>query len=263
MIKIRGQRGLRWRLLPLVRLAFQFGGKGWNGFYAWMLNRIERGNTLDHVLKEAAKRAKGDAKEGERGLYDLRFAQNHLDLLIEQGLKPQCKLFDFGCGYGRSAVPLLKYLEPGNYIGVDLSAERIRIAKEYVAHEGLSDRAPTFIASLDNSMAYLPDASIDFAFSKAVMVHVPVHEIAIILKSMRRVMKPGGVYIFDHEVDGDSTDAVTVKDFWHPPHIMDAMAAAAGFETVEIKNPLPDQVGRKKFDPDLSSYARMVRLTAK
>ena len=45
--------------------------------------------------------------------------------------------------------------------------------------------------------------------------------------------------------------------------IIDSLADAAGFDCVEIENPFPDQAGRKKYDPALVSYARLIKLTAR
>jgi SAM-dependent methyltransferase len=41
------------------------------------------------------------------------------DYLVREGLKPSDKVLDIGCGSGRVGIWLIRYLDPGNYFGVD------------------------------------------------------------------------------------------------------------------------------------------------
>lgn len=66
--------------------------------------------------------------------------------------------------------------------------------KELLQKNGLEYRAP-----FDVRQTGLPSQSIDMVFSRTVLEHIPKKDIALIMKEMRRIMKPGGVMI--HIID--------------------------------------------------------------
>jgi ABC-2 type transport system ATP-binding protein len=76
-----------------------------------------------HRQKSPAERAAEGREEGWHrrlagGLFETAGAL-HLEFLRAHGLRPTHHVLDLGCGSLRSGVPLLRYLEPGHYVGVD------------------------------------------------------------------------------------------------------------------------------------------------
>ncbi len=250
-MRLGGRRGLRWRLLPAVRVAFRIFGRGWNDFYAWMLDRQERHNNINRIL------ARDRHVEGkDKGLYDISRGPVHAAFLKRHGLRPTDRFLDFGCGYGRTAVAILDYLEPGNYVGVDLSAERIRMCHEYADLEGLSERRPRFVDSTDNAMPYLEDASIDVIFATSVFSHMPMDQWHEVLEAARRVLAPGGAFILNYHTSGTTERNVSdLKDYYYPQSEVDAVFARFGFEA-ELLDGWHDDLSPENRDPLL----RMVRL---
>lgn len=236
MVSWSGRRGVKWRLLPLVEFAFRAVGRRWVDFYAWMLNRQERNNTIAKVLKA---RKPGTGKH--KGLYDVSTADTHVAFLKRCGLKPEDFVLDFGCGFGRTAIPLLRYLEPGRYLGVEISAERIRMAHEYVALEGLDDKRPRFVVSLDLDMPYADDESVDAMWALTVASHMPLGDLRTLLGSVQRVLRPGGWMVFDFiHADGGERRS-SVKDFEYPADDVAAAAREAWLSVEHIaRRPGPD-----------------------
>jgi len=71
-----------------------------------------------------------------RGAFQLYF-------LCQMGLKPGDRLLDAGCGPLRSGVHFINYLERGNYCGIDINPDFVRVAGEMVAkHTELQAKAP-------------------------------------------------------------------------------------------------------------------------
>ena len=119
-------------------------------------------------------------------------------------LEPDETILDIGCGTGRMAVPLLRYLKgSGSYIGFDLSKKAIRWCNKQI-----SSRNPKFsfyFADIYNK-EYNPngeilssnyrfpckDESIDFAFAISVFTHMRTAEIRHYLEELKRSLKPGG-----------------------------------------------------------------------
>jgi SAM-dependent methyltransferase len=119
------------------------------------------------------------------------------------GLKPDERVLDLGCGIGRMALPLTRYLDGGRYVGLDVVADGIEWCRA-----NIGARHPAFrFAHLDlhhpiyNPIGRgrtsevrlpLPDACVDFAFMTSVLTHLPSTEVAAYAREVRRVLAPGG-----------------------------------------------------------------------
>jgi SAM-dependent methyltransferase len=119
------------------------------------------------------------------------------------GLKPDHRVLDVGCGIGRMAIPLTKYLsKSGSYEGIDVVPVGIKWCSE-----NISPRYPNFrfqLADIYNK-AYNPsgrlkvtdfifpfdDASFDFVFLTSVFTHMLPQEVKHYLSEIGRVLKPG------------------------------------------------------------------------
>lgn len=231
-----GRRGLKWRLLPLVQLWFRMRGKPFVEFYAWMIDRQERKNSIEKILRESARRS---TIPKFKGLYDLSDAASHTEFMISEGLQPHHTVLDFGCGFGRTAIPLIKHLEPGKFIGVEISKERLRIAKEYVTREGLDHRNPTWIRSLDLNMPYAADKSLNLVWSIAVVSHQPFDDVKIWLAACHRALADDGIVILDYLI-GDSPAQYTLKDWAYTQKQMQEVIRAAGFRFEDIAADRPN-----------------------
>jgi SAM-dependent methyltransferase len=260
MIKFRGRDGLKYRMLPLARLGFAVLGRRWTDFYAWLLNYQERNTRMKDVLARY-RRDLTTTPRREKGLYDVSLGESYVEFLKQHGLQPHHDILDFGCGYGRVTIPLLRYLEPGRYVGVDLSTERIRMAWEYVDLEGLRDTKPSLhVTPRDNSFAYLGDRKFDFIWARAVLGHMPLQDVRDCLAGLRRLLKPGGVFIGDYDVtvgEGAQLEKTNVKTFKVPEPTMRDVVAQAGFVYGEIA----DWEEKLSLD-ERRSYLRMMRLEA-
>jgi len=173
----------------LIRLIFKLIGKDWNSFYAWLLNKIERKNSFDSI------------KNINRlhGFYSLKGGEHLKHVLIKNGLKKYHRVLDFGCGYGRVGVPLIKYLKKSSYTGIDLSKERIRLAKEYVLQKNLLKKNPEFYVSHSKSLnELLGSKKYDVIVIYTVIVHNPLKNVEIILHDVKKYLKPKGLIFFDY-----------------------------------------------------------------
>jgi predicted O-methyltransferase YrrM len=226
LLQLRGRRGLRYRALPLVELGFAAIGRPWREFYAWMLDRQERGTTIESILD----RPRAPAGRG-RGLYDVARGDYHLAFLRRHGLEPHHRVVDFGCGYGRSAIPLLRYLDPGRYIGVEISNQRLRLARDFVRHEELEDRRPRFIHSFDTAMRYLEDGGTDYFWAQSVFTHMPPKDSRAALAALARVLAPDGLGLLDYSVaSGDSLEKLNIKGFYYPESLFEGLVSDAGLQ---------------------------------
>lgn len=120
------------------------------------------------------------------------------------GLKPDDKFLDVGCGIGRKAIPLTKYLsENGSYEGFDIDEVGIDWCKK-----NISTKHPNFhFTRVDVYNKYynpsgkhlaekfifpFEDESFDFVFLGSVFTHMMPREVDNYLSEISRVMKTNG-----------------------------------------------------------------------
>lgn len=120
------------------------------------------------------------------------------------GLQPDDMVLDVGCGVGRMAVPLTRYLSGrGGYRGFDIVLEEVRWCQREI-----SPRFPNFefrVANVHNK-EYNPGGyyeaseyefpyeggSFDFVFLTSIFTHLLPAEVDNYLSETSRVLKPGG-----------------------------------------------------------------------
>ncbi|HZV26375.1 MAG TPA: class I SAM-dependent methyltransferase [Acidothermaceae bacterium] len=159
---------------------------------------------------------------------------------------------DFGCGLGRLSQALAVHFE--SVTGVDVAASMIEGAQ---ARNAFPDR----VSYVVNTTPTLPfdDATFDFAYSILVLQHIPPKVAAGYISELVRVLRPGGVVVFQEL----SHRAPTVRNAvlrvvpngvlkllrrarrgWAAPMTMDgvprrqvtALVAAAGGEVVDVRD---------------------------
>lgn len=118
-------------------------------------------------------------------------------------LQPNEVVLDIGCGPGRVAAPLTRYLTEGSYEGFDVMPRSIRWAQRRI-----TPRHPNFrfqVADIHNLMYNpkgsqtaeefrfpYPDGYFDVSLATSVYTHLRPYETANYLRETARVMKPGG-----------------------------------------------------------------------
>ena len=102
-------------------------------------------------------------------------------------------VLDYGCGSGENSVLLAR--RGAHVIGVDISTALLSLASRRLALDGRGHMAE-FIAGSAHDLP-LPDASVDVVFGIAVLHHLDLAKAA---REVHRVLKPGGMAIFQEPV---------------------------------------------------------------
>jgi len=105
---------------------------------------------------------------------------------------PRHRLLDIGCGALRGGIHFIRYLDPGNYYGVDLNASLIQAAREVeLVEAGLVDRNPPLL--VDDSFAFGRfGANFQMALAHSLFTHLPVNSIERCLVNVAASLEPGG-----------------------------------------------------------------------
>ena len=137
------------------------------------------------------------------GLWDT-VGRLQFDLLVREGLRPEHRLLDVGCGSLRGGVHFIRYLDVGGYTGIDKSPERLAAGQEIeLVRAGLVEKRPALELVDDFDFARL-DGPFDYAVALSLFTHLPIELIGTCLVSVDGVLQPGGrLYATFLELESD------------------------------------------------------------
>ncbi len=94
-----------------------------------------------------------------------------IGFLKKVGLKPQHYVLDLGCGVLRGGLPIIEYLEPGHYYGIESRRSVLDEGIKALHEAGLQSKAPTLLALEDLAHAKL-DRHFDVIWAFSVLIHM-------------------------------------------------------------------------------------------
>jgi SAM-dependent methyltransferase len=114
------------------------------------------------------------------------------DYAVSQGLLPEHRLLDVGCGALRAGRMLSDYLEPGHYYGVDVNHDIITSGYERELTDEQRNRLP--VANLHSTDRFDCDFGVvfDMAIAQSVFTHIDLNLMRLCLYRVAKVIRPGG-----------------------------------------------------------------------
>ncbi|HEY3789435.1 MAG TPA: class I SAM-dependent methyltransferase, partial [Urbifossiella sp.] len=159
-----------------------------------------------------------------------QYRQSSLDrrnMLIDNGLTPDSRLLDVGCGTGQIAMALEDYLsDRGAFFGTDIGREAIDYCRGHF-------RRPNFHFAV-GELTRLPFPTsagpFDMAIFFSVFTHTHTDETALLLAETARLLGPKGIVIADVIVsDYVARGAGHRGQMWVNRAHFDQIAEATGF----------------------------------
>lgn len=115
--------------------------------------------------------------------------------LLREGLLPESKVVEFGCGCLRVAYWLVRFLDPGGYCGIEPAWERVRLGRQYLFDPGqLADKRPRFHRDADFDASVF-GRSFDFFLARSIWTHASKRQIGASLDSFVLNHAPGAVFL--------------------------------------------------------------------
>jgi len=128
------------------------------------------------------------------------------DFLISEGLNPDMKLLDIGCGCLRGGVHLIRFLQPGNYYGLDINESLLQAGYDVeLLRAGLQGKLPrSNLLHENNFCASRLGVNFDMMLLQSVFTHLPLNHIRKCLIEMAKCISIGGkMYASFFKVGGD------------------------------------------------------------
>ena len=113
------------------------------------------------------------------------------EFLRARGLKPNHRFLDIGCGSLRGGIHAIKYLEAGNYYGLDINPSLIEAGRHEVRLAGLTHKNPHLAVS-DRFELGLFREKFDYLLALSVFTHLFANHIIRCLAEVREVLLPEG-----------------------------------------------------------------------
>ena len=132
-----------------------------------------------------------------------RVGEFYLGQLAESGLKAKSRVIEIGCGCGRIAGPLARFLGPqASYLGVDVRSDLIDFCREKITpadprfrFQRVDLKHPFYNPSgrLDAAQwRFSKLGRFDFVILVSVFTHLDMEDASHYLREIRRTLAPGG-----------------------------------------------------------------------
>jgi cyclopropane fatty-acyl-phospholipid synthase-like methyltransferase len=117
------------------------------------------------------------------------------DFMTSKGLTPNSTLLDVGCGALRGGVHFVRYLNDGNYHGIDINKSLLKAGEQELRQAGLGGKE-VHLRQTDDFDASEFGVKFDFGISVSLLTHVCANQIIYCFLQMRRVMYEGSRFYF-------------------------------------------------------------------
>jgi SAM-dependent methyltransferase len=123
---------------------------------------------------------------------DDRSGLAQFEILMREGLCPTSRVLEIGCGALHAAVPILHYLEPGLYAGIDPNVwlRRAQLHRWEVRRLAREKR-PQFLSNEDFDAREL-EIQFDYVLSHSILSHAAHWQLEPFFRNAGAVLAPGG-----------------------------------------------------------------------
>jgi cyclopropane fatty-acyl-phospholipid synthase-like methyltransferase len=145
---------------------------------------------LQEALDERHKNALEDSM-GFRGQFD-EHRRFQITLLKQQGLLPSHDFLEIGCGPLTGGLPVIEYLDPNRYVGVDIRSSVLDTSWGEVGRYHLSRKNPRLVCSSSFGANELEDLQFDFVLSFSVLFHLSDELLPMYFSEVSKRLRHGG-----------------------------------------------------------------------
>ena len=175
--------------------------------------------------------------------------------LVLHGLKPHHRLLDVGCGSLRAGRWLVRYLEPGNYTGIDISPVALHEAKRVIRNERLADRNPRLMLGSGRlTFEEFSGQTFDFVLAQSVFTHLTDNLIEECFQHVKKVMTPETAFYFTAWTDSEKESTQPMPfDFRQTANHFQGLAEKYSYHLTNMSAEYPHPREQRMFRAQRSS----------
>lgn len=115
-----------------------------------------------------------------------------LGALQRLGLRPEHRLLDVGCGPLQGGIAFVRYLDTGNYTGIDLNARAVAAGRQLIEREGLQAKRPEVLVADGFGRDALAGREFDFVWCSQMLYHLDEPQVDALFAQVAAVLAPDG-----------------------------------------------------------------------
>ncbi len=170
---------------------------------------------------------------GFRGQWD-EHRRFQMEMLKAQGLQPFHRFLEIGCGPLTAGIPLIKYLDPARYTGVDIRSTVLNMSWKEVGRATLSAQNPRLICSSSFAADELSNEQFDFVYSFSVLYHLSDDLLNLYFEAVSKRLKASGVCIANVNTHIPSDKWLQFPFLMRTIEAYASLAANHGLETLPL-----------------------------
>jgi SAM-dependent methyltransferase len=124
-----------------------------------------------------------------------RLGRHGLEVLLREGLTPQSRVLDVGCGALRLGYWLMRLLEPGRYFGIEPNEEMLNVGLHELVEPEVVERADAHFSPNSDFDFSVFGESFDYVVARSIWTHASRTQISAMLASFAATAAPEGVFL--------------------------------------------------------------------
>jgi len=124
-----------------------------------------------------------------------------IDFLVKNGLLPEHTLIEIGCGTLRGGIPIIKFLNSGNYFGVDVRKSVLKEARAELSQHQLERKQPTIVLMMEAREMISRKADIIWAFH--VLIHMNQERLKEAFEFVAEKLKSSGRFLATAQIGAE------------------------------------------------------------
>jgi SAM-dependent methyltransferase len=120
-----------------------------------------------------------------------------IQALKQHGLQPQHRILDIGCGPLQGGIPMIQYLDPSSYVGVDINPFKLAEGYREVARHGLAPKNPQLFHSENFGAEHLDGQRFDFIWASQILYYFDDATLRNLLAFVAQKLAPDGKFLCD------------------------------------------------------------------